>query len=112
MKIKPGVKVLGLRPELLLAVIAAERIWAHYNAEVVITSGTEHDGGHRHKSAHWSGRAVDLRVKNLAHANRPRAAELLAEALGLDYDVLHEGIDEPWEHVHVEYDPHGEEHAP
>ena len=111
MKIKPGVSVQGLRPEICLAFYVAGPIWQRYRAEAVITSGTEHTGGHKHKSAHWRGDAIDLRVKNIAHGNRARAAELLKEALGTQYDVLHEGIDEPWEHVHVEFDPPGDEHA-
>ena len=100
MKIKPGVDVLGLRPEILLAVLAAERIWTRYNAEALLTSGV--DGRHKRNSAHYTGRAVDLRTRNLAEINRPRAAELLQEALGDAYDVVLEA-----DHCHVEYDPKG-----
>ena len=103
MKLKPGVRVAGLRPEILLAVTAAEGIWRHYNGEAVITSGVE--GRHRRGSAHFTGRAVDLRTKNIAEGNRPRAAAKLKEALGAEYDVIHEAIGTPGEHVHVEYDP-------
>lgn len=100
MKIKPGVNVLGLAPEILLAVIAAEGIWRDYHGEAVITSGV--DGTHGRGSRHYSGMAVDLRTHNISEGNRTYAAERLREALGAQYDVVLEA-----DHVHVEFDPKG-----
>jgi hypothetical protein len=105
MKIKPGASMRGLRPEILLAVVAAETIWQRHHAEAVITCGT--DGKHRRSSAHYTGRAVDLRSRNIAEGHRERAVEQLEEALGEEYDVVFEGQGTPHEHVHVEYDPKG-----
>lgn len=39
--LKAGVRVLGLRPELLLALMVAEPLWTQQGAELVLTSGIE-----------------------------------------------------------------------
>lgn len=108
MRIKPGVSIRGLVSEVAgVALGCAESVYRAYGVEVVITSGTEYDGRHKRGSAHWTGRAVDIRVKNLPEADRAPVAGLIGAALGVEFDVLHEGVGKAWEHIHIEYDPKG-----
>ena len=97
MKIKPGVRLLGLRPELMLAVIAAETIYIQHGAEAVITSAVE--GKHTRSSAHYTGRAIDLRISNLQESAVHVVHQKLMDALGAEFDVLLEK-----DHIHVELD--------
>ena len=101
MKLKLGVSVLGIKPEILLAVIVAERIWSGAGVELVVTSCT--DGQHSRGSKHYAGCAVDIRTHGLPDA--PAIVQALGEALGPGYDVLLEGVGTPGEHCHVEWDP-------
>lgn len=98
LRIKPGVALLGMRPEILLAVIAAEPIWYQMGTDLTITSCTE--GVHSKGSRHYSGLAIDLRTRGLSNEQAKRAAKLLADALGDNFDVVLEET-----HIHVEFDP-------
>jgi len=99
MRIKPGVRVHGIRPEIVLALMVAESIYQSHGAEVVVTSGI--DGQHKRGSKHYAGQAVDVRIWNLPDsvpAETVRAE--IAEALAGDYDVVLES-----DHIHIEFDP-------
>lgn len=98
MKLKDGVTVMGIRPELVLALFIADRIWAGLGQELVVTSVT--DGKHSRTSLHYAGQAADLRVNYFDAPTRQKAADRLKDALGLDYDV----IIEP-DHIHLEFQP-------
>lgn len=96
MKLKPGVRVLGLRPEIVIAVQIAESIAVRHGQELVVTSGI--DGSHSRGSEHYKGDAFDMRIWFFAD---PRAVrDDLAAAMGADFDVILER-----DHIHVEYDP-------
>lgn len=101
--LKSSTRLLGLRMEMLLAVVVAEGVWMKHGAdELVVTSCI--DGTHSVGSRHYSGLAVDLRTFNLPGSYRGKAAEdasrELRERLGQDYDVVLEKT-----HVHVEFHP-------
>lgn len=104
-RLKTGVRIGGLRPEVLLAISVAEAVWAkHGAAELVITSAL--DGKHMRGSEHYAGMAVDLRTHNLGTPDvRKAACDELRERLGLDYDVVLEGLNTASEHLHCEFDP-------
>src|SRR5919108_658569 len=98
MKLKPGVRVLGIRPELVLALLVLRDLYTEYGvgSACVVTSVIE--GEHRRASLHLAGAAVDLR-----HPGAQVARQLVAAAqaqLGEEYDVLLEA-----DHVHVEFQP-------
>lgn len=93
--IKPGVRVRGLQPEILLAVQIAHELFREQSQTLTITCGT--DGAHKVGSWHHCGLAVDLRLPT---AGKERIVEQLGIRLGVDYDVVLEG-----DHIHVEYDP-------
>lgn len=95
--LKPGVRVAGLRPEILLAVVAAERVFEKAGVEIVITSCI--DGKHSATgSLHYVGQAVDIRSRDIPAAEVPKIAARLRECLGEDYDVVIES-----NHFHVEF---------
>ena len=96
MRLKPGVRVLGIKPELLLAIMVTERIF--HPDELVITSVT--DGSHMRGSEHYTGMAFDARTRHITEARAKEIAHSIGAALGADYDVILE-ID----HLHVEFDP-------
>lgn len=100
LSIKAGVQVGGLRPEMILAVMVAERIWSGFGVELVITSAL--DGKHSQTSLHYAGCAVDFRTNQMASDAIQEAARTLKEALGQDFDVIIEK-----DHVHVEFQPRG-----
>lgn len=95
--IKPGVRIEGMTPEILLAVVVAHELFREQAQTVTVTSCT--DGRHKDGSKHYTGRAVDLRLPT---AGKERIVEQLAVRLSNEYDVVLEG-----DHIHVEYDPKG-----
>ena len=101
MILEVGVILLGLWPEMYLALELAEPIFAGEGVELVVTS----TGGGKHKrgSLHYVGLAVDLRTRDLPDKeSKIRVHKVLARALGQDYDIVLEK-----DHIHVEFDPKG-----
>ena len=98
LSLKTGVRVLGIRPELLLAVIVAERAYAEAAADCVITACV--DSKHSRGSLHYSGAAVDLRTNNLHPGEADKIIARLRACLGADFDVLLES-----DHIHIEFQP-------
>jgi hypothetical protein len=96
--LKPGVRVTGLRPEILLAVVAAERVFEEAHVDLMLTSCLE--GKHSQGSLHYAGQAVDLRTRDVAPADRAKLVARLRECLGADYDMVLE-VD----HIHIEFQP-------
>lgn len=72
--------------------------WPHEIADCVITSCR--DGKHGEKSYHYSGRAFDLRTRDIALKDQPAIHQALKELMGKDYDVVLEK-----DHIHIEPSP-------
>lgn len=106
MKLKPGVKVTNLTPQILLAAIVAESIfrgYIPYAYHLTITSCD--DGKHGDDTWHGDGRAIDVRTNDLPPSvDKKKLTQTIKEALP-GYDVIfeYEGTDN--EHIHIEYDP-------
>lgn len=96
MKIKPGVRVLGLRSEMVLAALVINSVLTELGIEFVITSCIE--GTHKHASLHYMGSALDIRLPPPTFTGKVIAN--LKEALGDDYDVILED-----DHIHIEFQP-------
>ena len=97
-KIKAGVRVFGLRPELLLAIQIAHSVFQdHAELEMRITSVI--DGKHSVGSLHYAGQAVDISIAGL-NTDFGTIKAAIAEALGADYDVVLET-----DHLHIEFQP-------
>ena len=106
LKLKEGVKIDGLCPQICVALMAAHQVYSEAGAlEMCITRGSEGidgDGVHKNGSLHYTGEAVDLRVLRIGITPREAAeiARTLNHRLGKDFDVIFEG-----NHIHVEFDP-------
>lgn len=100
--IKPGAKLDGLRPEMVLAIVVAEQVYSHSQADLdlVVTEAT--GGQHMVGSLHASGRAVDLRTRDVSPVMLPVIVSELRSRLGENYDVVLETVSP---HIHVEFDP-------
>lgn len=106
-KLKAGVSLTKLQPQIAIVVPIVAAIYAAHNAEeMVITSGN--DGRHSTNSKHYSGNAIDLRiwpfpekaqqeavVREIQTALNGKASNAVGE-----YDVVLEKT-----HIHLEYDP-------
>ncbi len=95
MRLKPGVRLHGIRPELVLAFVIAERIYAENGDVLEITSVI--DGTHMRASIHYMGGAGDI---GLPKSNSTMIANRIAVAVGEDFDVILEG-----DHIHIEWQP-------
>lgn len=102
---EPLVRAYQIAPQVFAALAKADGIWISLGAaELVVTS--LNDGSHSTGSLHYKGLAADLRTHNLPSPQaRVEAWRRLKAALGSAYDVLHEHVGTPNEHVHLEYDP-------
>ena len=105
LRLKTGVRLTDLAPQMVLALNVADALWQRYSVvECVVTSCN--DSTHKTGSKHYAGRAADLRSKNLPSTSVKHAVLVeLREALGPDFDVLLESELTPNEHFHIEYDP-------
>ena len=99
MKIKNGVMIFGLHPEMQRANCIASVLYSKYGKELVLTSGVEYRGGNG--SLHEKGRACDYRIRFFEdQTTKESVACELTELLGNDFDVILEA-----DHIHCEYDP-------
>jgi len=99
--VKPGVRLIGCAPQVLLAVIVAEQVLREHEAgDAVITSMV--DGTHGRGSLHYVGHAVDLRTRTIPAGKRAGVIEEIRSRLGDQYDVIPE-VD----HLHIEWQPKG-----
>ena len=105
MLIKPGVKIVGIKVETLLAIQVAQSIYIEAGFELVVNSLL--DGTHMQNSLHYKGLAVDLRVPSKCRRLKPtslldwEAKNAIKQALGSSYNVILELED----HIHIEFDP-------
>ena len=95
MKLKPGVRLHGLKPEILFALTVLDRLWP---TEMVVTSLI--DGAHGRGSLHYVGQAADIRVRDLEPEEIAAVVREAKAALGADFDVVLEPS-----HLHVEFQP-------
>lgn len=98
LRLKPGVDLRLIVPQVVFALNVAERLYAKFDAECVVTSGR--DGRHSDRSLHYLGRAVDLRTRVFTANQAAALRNELADALGPQYDVILES-----DHIHLEWDP-------
>lgn len=97
MKLKHGVTLNGIQPEIVASIPVIERVINHL-VEPTITSAT--DGEHSDNSLHYAGLALDIRTWYLSDDGKQELAERLRAALGAEFDVVVEPT-----HIHVEFDP-------
>jgi len=100
LKLKPGVKIQGLHPEMILAAQVASDIYTCYGVDCWLTSAL--DGKHGRGSLHFKGYAIDIRTRNLEVRQRQPVADEIKRALGAEFDVVFERRKF---HIHIEFDP-------
>lgn len=102
---KAGVNLSTLRPEMedaLLTIVAAYKTVLGDEYIPTITSGDDYDG-HMEGSAHYSGAALDFRLKDIEDPyQREMVAYAVREGLGEKFFVDHENPGEDNEHLHVQ----------
>lgn len=92
MRFKQGVRIIGLRPELLAGLLVCESVYNKHDIPFLITSVT--DSTHSRGSLHYVGFAADLTSVPDKIVNE------LKKELGGDWDVVNEKT-----HVHIEFQP-------
>ncbi len=96
--LKPGVRITGIRPEILLAAVAATEVYKAAGHDLTITACL--DGKHTTGSLHYAGAAIDIRTRDLPPADVPKVMAQIKECVGGDFDVLLET-----DHIHIEFQP-------
>ena len=114
MRVKQGVILINLQPEMRKVMGVVDSLWLLYGHEAVITAGTdafyseakngEQELIHSPDSLHPFGFALDFRTRYFTVEIVIEIEGLLRERLGEDYDVVvHTGNGQ---HIHVEYQKH------
>jgi hypothetical protein len=96
--LKAGVRITGMRPEILLAAVAAERVYEEAGHDFTITACV--NGKHSVGSLHYAGGAIDVRTRDIPPADVQKMLASIKSCLGGDFDVLLE-VD----HIHIEFQP-------
>lgn len=94
------VKLSDLRPQMVLALLILDPVFAQFGEDVVLTSANDGDHG---AIVHYVGLAVDLRTRGIPKATLPKMQSAALKALGgvaSEYDLLIES-----NHFHLEWDP-------
>lgn len=99
MYIKAGVKLAGIRPEMVIAMYVADTVFQKlFGEELVLTEAT--GGVHGRGSLHYVGQAIDIRTRDLTKNDIAKLALEIRERLGEEYDVVIES-----DHIHIEFQP-------
>lgn len=98
MKLKENVRILGVRPEVVLGMLITDSTMSELGFPCVITSVTE--GTHSRGSIHYAGGAWDVRIRNIPDDDWPNLVSSLKQALGEDFDIVLES-----DHIHCEFQP-------
>lgn len=97
---KKGVKIFGMRSEMIWAAIVVEGVYDELgnSQNCVITSGI--DGIHKRSSEHYKGDAIDVRVWGFDAEERAMARDMIDERLTDEFEVFDEE-----DHLHIGFDP-------
>ena len=98
--IKKGATIKDLSSQMLIAIGYLWGIFLRlFNVQLVITSGT--DSIHSINSLHYSGRAIDIRIRDFSPKNLQAAYNIVKEDLdAVGFDTVMEK-----DHIHIEWDP-------
>lgn len=75
-----------------------EAVYRKFDVPCVVTAGT--DGVHGEQSKHYTGEALDFRIRDLKPEQRDALVQLCKKSLIQGHDVVLEH-----DHLHVEWDP-------
>lgn len=116
MKIGPNVRLIGIKPELLVAFTIIHAAGLDQDTELISVVDGDHDGGPLSTSSHYAGCAFDYTKKRwqeptpagegwsreAADIDRQFEAEVLSGILGPEFHVL---AHKTQPHIHVAYIP-------
>lgn len=97
-KLKEGVRIVGIKPEMAVAITVIDSIYRMHGQELVITSAVE--GKHSKISRHYLGYAIDTRTFYFDQDALPDVQRDIQNALGDDFYIEHEG-----NHFHIQFNP-------
>lgn len=100
-----GVRFRELRPEIYNILPSIDEVFKGHGLECTITSAN--DKTHMINSLHYRNLALDLRSHYIPPGYEHSMTDELKSVLGLDYNILLEGLNTPNEHIHLEYHPNG-----
>jgi len=106
MKLKKGVKITNLTPQMVLAIRIVESVYHRLEPGHNLTITSIDEGQHGPGTLHGKGRAVDFRTKDF-NGNKYKLQNEVRAALGDDFDVVLEDMHGPNEHLHLEWDVKG-----
>lgn len=95
---KPGVKINGIKPELVFANQVVSSVFHHFGYSCQCTSGLE--GKHSKKSKHYTGYGADYGIKHVKPDDVEKVYNMICEQLTDEFDIVLETT-----HIHVEFDP-------
>lgn len=98
MRLKPGVRLGGVKPEVAIGMMCCEAAFAKLKIDFVITSVM--DGKHKDGSKHYEGLAFDVRTRHIRPEHWNAVVNTIRDEIGDGFDVVLEG-----DHIHIEYDP-------
>ena len=96
--LKSSVRLVGLTPHMVLADAEVNRVMLSYGIAPTITSGS--DSKHSATALHYSGNALDYRIRDMPDGYARVIARDLQISLAPLFDVVLES-----DHIHIEYDP-------
>ena len=96
---KDGIKLNGIRAEIVMALVIAQETARIYNQHYRISVTSVTDGKHSNGSLHYVGQAADIRVADMPF-DVMKYVDSLKLALKENYDVVLEKT-----HIHIEYQP-------
>lgn len=98
LRLKQGVDLNGIKPELLVGIRVAECVYEAHNYDLWLTS--VNDGKHGRGSLHYVGLAFDCRIHQIPTGIVDQIVTTLKTYLNEQWDVVLEKT-----HIHIEYQP-------
>jgi len=103
LRLKTDVRLCGLRPQMVVALMVITRVFEAQGYECVVTSAN--DSKHGYGSLHFSGGALDFRMKHVRESTKELIVEEVKGSLTKEFDVLLEYRGMENEHMHIEFQP-------
>ena len=97
-QLKHDTNLTGVKPEMVMAAMVVASVYDAMGYSTVVTSAC--DGKHGRGSLHYVGLALDFRTRHVAAGEHDKLRDMVADALGPQFDVVLEET-----HLHVEYQP-------